>query len=605
MDHKFTAPFTDTFNTTIGRIDYRPTGNQSLFTRFNIQRDEQSGVPQFPDLRTAAEHRGQDGELGHGDRLGLGGRDEPREHVPIRLHQDRVRPDRHAKAGLNEFRFIDDLNEGFSSNGRETPTHNFVNDMTWLKGDHTVKFGDQPPVHAYPELQQRGVVQPRRRRTDRGSPASAATTSRAAAAARRPGARCCRRSPAASTRRGPTRWINILGVMSQATVNVNYDINGNPLPEGEPVRRGYASDEYEVYVQDSWKLGEKFTVTGGVRYGLASPPYETNGLQVAPNVSLGAWFAQREADDEEGHPGQHPAARLLRAVGPEEREEGLLRLGQEQLRAPARRGLDSDRQTGWSAAGYSLVYDRIGLALAQNFDVNGSYGLSTSIDSQYGGNNETNPAVRFRGITVLPPTVPTRAQGRLPGHARGGPVHHHEQHRRHAEDAVCPHVQRRCRPRAVAELQHGSRLRRASRPQPADPARPRHAAEPDGLEVRHGLLHGGDPGHQAARGQRVRRDEGLAGRLLREPVPRRGIRGDGPRRRTSRRASPTTTPTTCPRCWTSTSSATRTARIYGPYSFFNAQFFSLAGQSTIARSRSTTPCSSRCASASAAATSST
>ena len=39
--------------------------------------------------------------------------------------------------------------------------------------------------------------------------------------------------------------------------------------------------------------------------------------------------------------------------------------------------------------GYALVYDRIGLALAQNFDANGSWGLSTSIDSAYAGYGET------------------------------------------------------------------------------------------------------------------------------------------------------------------------------------------------------------------------
>ena len=85
-------------------------------------------------------------------------------------------------------------------------------------------------------------------------------------------------------------WIDILGIMSQATGNYNYDRNGNPQAEGLPVNRRYASDEYEFYAQDSWRLGDKLTLTGGLRYSLASPPYETNGLQVAPNVSLGQWF---------------------------------------------------------------------------------------------------------------------------------------------------------------------------------------------------------------------------------------------------------------------------------------------------------------------------
>ena len=34
-------------------------------------------------------------------------------------------------------------------------------------------------------------------------------------------------------------------------------------------------------------------MTAGLRYGLYSPPYEVNGLQVAPSVSMGELFAQR------------------------------------------------------------------------------------------------------------------------------------------------------------------------------------------------------------------------------------------------------------------------------------------------------------------------
>ena len=105
-------------------------------------------------------------------------------------------------------------------------------------------------------------------------------------------------------------------------------------------------DEYEFYAQDSWRLGDKLTLTGGLRYSLASPPWETNGLQVSPNVSLGERFKAARGDDGEGHPGEHAAGHPVRARGPGERKEGLLRLGQEQLCAPALGGLDADEQAG-------------------------------------------------------------------------------------------------------------------------------------------------------------------------------------------------------------------------------------------------------------------
>ena len=64
--------------------------------------------------------------------------------------------------------------------------------------------------------------------------------------------------------------------------------------------------------------------------------------------------------------------------------------------------------------GYSLVYDRIGPALAQNFDAYGSFGLSTAITSPFGGTNEDDPSVRFQGINVLPPSVPAAPPGGFP-----------------------------------------------------------------------------------------------------------------------------------------------------------------------------------------------
>ena len=47
VGYRFAAPIQNTFNTGIGRVDYRMSGNHSLFGRFNLQDDEVVGVPQF------------------------------------------------------------------------------------------------------------------------------------------------------------------------------------------------------------------------------------------------------------------------------------------------------------------------------------------------------------------------------------------------------------------------------------------------------------------------------------------------------------------------------------------------------------------------------
>ena len=138
-------------------------------------------------------------------------------------------------------------------------------------------------------------------------------------------------------------WLNILGVLSQANLRANYNKDGTPQAPGSPVSREIASDEYEWYIQDAWQLRPNLTITAGVRYSLYSPPYETNGLQVAPSISMGQWFDQRVENMQERHPVERQRDRHVRSRRPEEQQAGLLCVGQEQLRAARGGGVDAGR----------------------------------------------------------------------------------------------------------------------------------------------------------------------------------------------------------------------------------------------------------------------
>ena len=209
-------------------------------------------------------------------------------------------------------------------------------------------------------------------------------------------------------------WLNIIGVLSQATQRANYNKDGTPQAPGTAVAREIASDEYEWYLQDAWQLRPNLTLTAGVRYSLYSPPYETNGLQVAPTVSMGEWFDQRVAEHEERHPVERQPDRHLRSRRPEERQAGLLRVGQEQLRA-ARRAWPGRRRSGWSSAAATR---RCSIAsasgLATNFDEGFAFGMSTQISSPFGAAYETNPAARFVNTTTMPSTMPAAPAGGFP-----------------------------------------------------------------------------------------------------------------------------------------------------------------------------------------------
>jgi hypothetical protein len=410
MAYKFTAPFSNTFNTSIGRVDYRPSGNQSFFGRFNAQRDTQADVPQYPDLglppNTTDEIKNWGTAIGWDSVLSTRLVNTFR-YGFTKMVFDRIGT---VEGPLVYFRFIDDLNEGFSSNGRETPAHNFVNDTTWLKGTHTVKFGTnlrftRIPSYTNANSYSYGSVNP--------------SWVDAVGATYTPGQPTCELAgcsaiPAvADGWNWADAWIVMLGVVSAGTGQYNYDRDGNLLPGGEPARRKYAMNEYEFYVQDSWRLNDQLTITGGLRYSLASPPWEVNGLQVAPNVSLGERFQQRQDMMARGIPENTLPDIQFVLAGPENGRKGFYDWDKNNF-APRVSAAWTPTNKLVLRGGYSLVYDRIGMALAQTFDSVGSFGLSTAITSPYAGTNEDDPSVRFQGIDVLPPSVSPAPPGGFP-----------------------------------------------------------------------------------------------------------------------------------------------------------------------------------------------
>ena len=69
--------------------------------------------------------------------------------------------------------------------------------------------------------------------------------------------------------------------------------------------------------------GPNFTVTGGLRYSLFSPPYEVNGLQVAPTISMGQWFQDRAAGMLQGIPANKHPNTTFDLAGPKNNKRGF------------------------------------------------------------------------------------------------------------------------------------------------------------------------------------------------------------------------------------------------------------------------------------------
>ena len=88
----------------------------------------------------------------------------------------------------------------------------------------------------------------------------------------------------------------LIGRFTQYTADYTYNHNLQLTPSGTPTIRNFAGQDYEGYVQDTWKAKQNLTITLGLRYGLARPIYEVTGFETKPDVPLGTTSIRARMD---------------------------------------------------------------------------------------------------------------------------------------------------------------------------------------------------------------------------------------------------------------------------------------------------------------------
>jgi hypothetical protein len=424
VGYRFAAPIENTFNTGIARVDYRMTANNSLFGRLNLQDDAIASAPQFAGQAANTTRKVTSGGVALGwDSVLSSNMVNTFRYGLTRIKEDIVGLQ---KAVQVEFRNIDSFDALTATTGRNIPTHAFVDDLSWVKGSHTWRFGTSmrfTRIGTSTNINSFHTPQANGSWVD-----GVGTVYMPGAGCPEPVSAACDAYPAVSdggvSSYGDT-FIPLLGIISEVTGYYNYDRNGGVLPAGAPVKRRFATDEYEFYAQDSWKIGQNLTVTAGLRYSLFSPPWETNGLQVSPDIKLGEWFEMRRALMEAGRSTSEAPLVNFDLAGPKNNKPGYYDWDYNNF-APRLAVAWTPRAdkgvAGWLTGngkmairgGYSIVYDRIGTALASNFDKEGSFGLATNLSSPFGEHNENDPSIRFQGLNWIPPTLPDAPPGGFP-----------------------------------------------------------------------------------------------------------------------------------------------------------------------------------------------
>jgi hypothetical protein len=410
VGYTFAAPTPGSLNTYVAKFDLNLTQNQHVFLRGGMQGDNNGSGPEFP---------GQPQSLvSTNTSKGL-----------IAAYTASLRP-----TLINNFRY-GFIRQGTGTLGQITqpyvlfgngptplfaltnttqvnvPVHNFVDDLAWVKGKHTIGFGGNLRIVTNNRSSNEDSF-PYARIYDLWlAPVGKVAGSGGSLDPEAFG------FPAVNPNfQTGYDWpvMALTGLLDSSYSNYNITKQGNAQPVGSPAVRHFLAHEFETYIQDSWRATPQLTLTYGLRYTLLQPPYETTGTQVAPSISLEGFFQSRSnamfagqtynplvTFDLSGQAnGRAPywawdygnvAPRLAFAWSPKPESSFWKRVFGDPGKSSIR-------------GGYGMYYDHFGQGIVDSFDRNGSFGLTTSIQNPIGQFNvDTSP--RFASLTTIPPAL--------------------------------------------------------------------------------------------------------------------------------------------------------------------------------------------------------
>ena len=308
------------------------------------------------------------------------------------------------------------------SSSFQRPIHNFTDDVSWMRGKHTFQFGVQIGILRSPSSNTNNSFSSGTANPDWLVNSGLSTTS---ASPLNPANNGYPGVDSSFVSNYDYPMTSLLGMVTLVNAYYNYGRDGSALPQGAPVTRNFGEDSYEMYAQDTWKLKPTLTVTLGLRYSLFSPPWEVNGLQVAPTMSLNSWFNERASGMLEGTPSSAAPLISYNWAGPANGKAGFYNWDYHNFAPRVALAWAPDASSGLLGAlfggkgqtsirtGFGIVYDRVGESLADTFDQNGSFGLSTQL---------TNPsdiqtsltAPRITSMNTIPTTDYTGNQIFIP-----------------------------------------------------------------------------------------------------------------------------------------------------------------------------------------------
>lgn len=388
--YSFSSPHPQTYNTAIGRIDYQPGQKHRIFVRGNLQKDTISGTEQFPGQGPSDSFIDNSKGITAGDTWMI------TSNLVNDIRYGYIRQgnsDRGVGTGdYVTFRFMDSLTSQHRSTIVSVPVNNIVDNLSWNKGNHNFQFGgnwrlvhqnNSSDLNSYNSASSNPYWlggNPPDPASIGGLPVDGGFTNSYGIA-----------------------YANLVGTIPSVTNVYNYKItsptSGSLLSDGDFINRHFKANEFEYYLQDSWRVKPNLTLTFGIRHTILQTPYETSGQQVAPTIDTHTWFIQRQIAASQG--AVYEPDLTFAPTGPTYGKPGFWPKSKNNVAPRVAFAYSPDTKTS-IRGGFGLYYDHYGQSLVNIFDQNGSFGVSSQLTNPAGVYGyETAP--RFTGRRNFPP----------------------------------------------------------------------------------------------------------------------------------------------------------------------------------------------------------
>lgn len=415
--YRFNAPTPIKLNSNVVKLDYTLNSKQNIFGRLNMMYDHQIEAQWFPDT-PAPQIWSHPWGLAAGHTWSIG-------QNWVNSFRYGYTRQAYSQAGDSDgndisFRFVFQPNGQLHTLSRVTPVQNITDDISWIHGRHTVQFGGNVRIISntrvsYANAFDNAITNPS---FYFGSGAVTSNDFQAYLSANGlPGDQHAGQK-LDSTDAVQSAATAIIGRFSQYTADFTFNKAGELQAPGVPTTRDFATQAYDMYIQDAWKIRPTLTLTMGLRYSLERPVYETQGYQVQPEVGLGKYFQQRIDAANQGTNFTDPI--VINLSGPANGGKPMYNWDKNNFQPRIAVAWSPNFSSGLLHSlfgnagqsvirgGFALTNDYYGQALAVDWDLNNTLGFTSNYTTPANTyeSNGTNLAPLFTGFNQDIRTLP-------------------------------------------------------------------------------------------------------------------------------------------------------------------------------------------------------